>query len=154
MLVLFICTGNTCRSPMCEGYLKHLCKQASRNDITVESAGTFAGEGCPASINSAEIMADYDIDICSHTSSTLSEEKIEKANIIIAMTASHRAQIGAMYPKALKKTRLLMEFADMENSDVEDPFGGDAQTYSSCFEQMKPALDNLFLDIDKFKKSN
>jgi protein-tyrosine-phosphatase len=92
------------------------------------------------------------IDISEHRSSPLSMELIESADIIIALSSSHRMQIGQIAPFALAKTRLLMEFSDSNRTDVPDPFGGDCEEYNSCFEEMRPALNNLFLDIDKIIK--
>jgi protein-tyrosine-phosphatase len=137
---------------MCEGYFRRLCNDAGRDDIETVSAGTFAGAGCPASGNSVETMKMNGIDISSHSSSPLNMGEIESADIIIALTSSHRMQIGQIAPFALSKTHLLMEFADTNKSDVADPFGGNCHTYNSCFEEMKPALNNLFLDIDKIIK--
>jgi protein-tyrosine-phosphatase len=137
---------------MCEGYFRHLCGEAGRKDIEATSAGTFAGPGCSASANSVATMKANGIDISEHRSSPLSMELIESADIIIALSSSHRMQIGQIAPFALAKTRLLMEFSDANRTDVPDPFGGDSEEYNSCFEEMRPALNNLFLDIDKIIK--
>ena len=146
MHILFVCTGNTCRSPMAGAYFKSLCEKSPGTGITVETAGTFSGEGQPASVQSVSVMKDYGIDLSTHKSSALTKEKIDAADLIIAMTASHRLHIGSMSHSALKKTRTLLEFAQ-KNGNISDPFGGTEKTYSDCFSEMKEALDNLFLEI-------
>ena len=146
MNILFVCTGNTCRSPMAGAYFKSLCEKSARPDIIVETAGTFAGEGEPASAQSVAVMKDYGIDLSTHKSSTLTKGKIDAADLIIAMTASHRHHIGSMSASALKKTKTLLEFAQ-NNGNISDPFGGTEKIYSDCFSEMKEALDNLFLEI-------
>ena len=78
MRILFVCTGNTCRSPMAEAYFKSLCEKSGRLDITVESAGTFGGDGEPASSQSVSVMKDHGIDLSAHKSSTLTKEKIDQ----------------------------------------------------------------------------
>jgi len=148
MRILFVCTGNTCRSPMAGAYFKSLCEKSARTDITVDTAGTFAGEGEPASTQSVSVMNDYGIDLSPHKSSRLTREKIDAADLIIAMTSSHRQHIGSMSPPALKKTRTLLEFIQ-NNGNISDPFGGTEKIYSDCFSEMKEALDNLFLEIIK-----
>ena len=150
MRILFVCTGNTCRSPMAGAYFKSLCEKSARADITVESAGTFAGEGEPASAQSVAVMKDYGIDLSGHRSSTLTKGKIDSADLIVAMTSSHRHHIGSISPSALKKTRTLLEFTQ-NNGNISDPFGGTEKIYSDCFGEMKDALDNLFLEIIKKK---
>lgn len=150
MRILFVCTGNTCRSPMAGAYFKSLCEKSGRTDMTVESAGTFAGEGEPASAQSVAVMKDYGIDLSGHRSSTLTKEKIDAADLIVAMTSSHRQHIGSMSPSALRKTRTLLEFTQ-NNGNISDPFGGTEKIYSDCFGEMKDALDNLFLEIIKKK---
>src|SRR5664279_2972193 len=96
MRILFVCTGNTCRSPMAGAYFKNLCEKSGRSDITVETAGTFAGEGEPASTQSTAVMKEYGIDLSAHKSSRLTKDKLNAADLIVAMTSSHRHHIGSM----------------------------------------------------------
>ncbi|MCP3965408.1 MAG: low molecular weight protein arginine phosphatase [Lentisphaerae bacterium] len=150
MKVLFVCTGNTCRSPMAEKYFSKLCSDAGRVDIEVLSAGTFAGPGGAPSANAAKVMSDYGIEMQGFTSSSLTPVMVEDADIIVVMTSGHRSQIVAACPEAKSKVRLLMEFKN--GGDVADPFGGDYETYKQCFDEMKEALENLFLDLIKNSK--
>jgi protein-tyrosine-phosphatase len=149
MKIIFVCTGNTCRSPMCDGYFKKLCHEAKRHDITVESAGTAAWDGGGASRNSVAVMKSNGVDLNNFASSRLTPERINTADILICMTHSHRAYIGQINPEALKKTYLLLDFNSTSGNDISDPFGGPRELYSLCFDDMKQALENLFLDIDK-----
>jgi len=146
MHILFICTGNTCRSPMAEGYFRSLVENEGVSDIKVSSAGTYASDGDPPSSHSVMALKEYGIDISAQRSSRLSREIIEDADLIIAMTASHRMFVGQVDAEAVSRTKLLGEYSD-GGGDIADPFGGDLDLYSFCFSTMKPALDNLFEEI-------
>jgi len=147
MKVLFVCTGNTCRSPMCEGYFRKLCQEAGLKDVEAISAGVFAEPGGKASSVALSTMKDYGVDLAAHCSRPLDKELLDAADIVVALSTGHRFQVGRISPKALAKTKLLLEFADKPAMDVADPFGGSQETYSACFEEMKPALHNLLLEI-------
>ena len=143
MHILFICTGNTCRSPMAEGYFRYLISKNKNAKMTASSAGTFAGDGELPSPNSVRTMKDIGIDISKYRSSALTHEMLDKADIIIAMTMSHKHFVGQMSAEAVKKTKLLGEYSS-GGEDVSDPFGGGADVYSFCFNTMKGSLENLF----------
>lgn len=147
MRILFVCTGNTCRSPMAAAYFKNLCQKRGRFDIHVDSAGTHAGVGAPASEGALEAMKSLHIDLSSHRSKPLDRLLAGEAELIVAMTRSHRLSIGAIDHHALAKTRLLLEFAESDG-EIADPVGGDCEAYKDCFQDMRSALENLFLEID------
>lgn len=145
MNLLFVCTGNTCRSPMCEGYLKHLCEKAGMRTIAVASAGLSAGTGGqPASANAVSAVRASGVDLSGHRNRPLTKKMAEQADLILVMTRTHRLLLGSMLPGALEKTHLLLEFAGRNNADVADPYGGSQETYDACFAEMKQALDPLF----------
>ena len=109
MKVLFVCTGNTCRSPMAAAYFEHLCRKAERNDIAVLSAGTFAVDGAPASENAVKVMTDYNIKLKNHRSTMLRRELLENIDHIFTMTEGHRLQVASIDAGLEAKTKLLLE---------------------------------------------
>jgi len=148
MNVLFVCTGNTCRSPMCEGYLRSLCEKSGRTDIHAASAGLSAHPGDPASLHAREVMRQYSADISGHAARGVDSSAVSQADLILAMTGSHLKNLRSAFPEAADKVRLLLEYADQPGADVPDPFGGSFQMYDSCFRKMKQAIDNLFLTLN------
>ncbi len=136
MNVVFVCTGNTCRSPMAEGYLKSL----KFSDINVYSAGIMA-TGNKVSRNSSIAMEEMGIDISHHIPAPLTVELINKADIIYTMTASQKAILQTAL-QSFEGMSVKIEALDQE--DVIDPFASDVETYRICRDQIVSAIDNRF----------
>lgn len=136
VLFLFVCTGNTCRSPMAESlFRKRLaerigCSEAELADrgFQVMSAGVSAMHGGPAADEAVEIMSEFGCDLSTHESQPLSDRLARYADHIFAMTRGHREAILTQWPELASRTALL----DYQQADISDPIGGPIETYRRC----------------------
>ncbi len=148
--VIFVCTGNICRSPMAEYYFKYLVEQAHKTaDFEVQSAGIYADNGSAATYESLRVMNGLEIDLTAHRSQFLSYDLVYNSDLIIVMTQAHKLAILHQYPDVKEKIHLLMEYADSQTCDVSDPWGQDIGVYATCFHKMKSPLENLFLELNQ-----
>lgn len=145
--ILFVCTGNTCRSPMAEALLNHMKED---RQLSVKSAGVFACDGSDASHFAKQALDEKGI-ACSHQSSLLNGEHIKWATYILTMTESHKELIFERYPQAIEKTFTLSEFTaedELSRRDVIDPFGGSLDVYRMTREELEKMIGRL---MDKLK---
>jgi len=146
--ILFVCTGNICRSPMAEGLLRNALK--SRNDVEVASAGVATGYGQPPSTNGVEALKMLGIDIRGIRSQPLSDELVEWATHIYAMTRGHMDAILTFFPEAGDKTWLACEFEPSLTSspEVPDPIGMGLLAYIKTRDTLKKAIPSIIKHID------
>ncbi|MBD3349317.1 MAG: low molecular weight protein arginine phosphatase [Candidatus Eisenbacteria bacterium] len=133
--VLFVCTGNSCRSPMAEGMLRSMLP-AERDDIEVGSAGTAGIDGMPATPEAVEVCLGHGIDISEHSSRGLTRELIDDSDLIFALADHHLATVSEIAPGARTRSYLLSQFADGSEEDVPDPIGAPVEEYERVYRMM------------------
>ncbi len=147
MRIVFVCSGNTCRSPMAAA-MAAAAAAKSGIDVDADSAGLYAQTGMQASDNARRVMQQrYDIDLSKHRSKPLTKQLVDGADLILCMTNSHKRAIRSMFPN--NKTQTLGGWAGDEQ-DIADPFGGTPDCYLRCAEQ----LESLISDGIKAQSQN
>lgn len=144
VVILLVCTGNTCRSPMAEALTRKLfaerlgcgVEQVEERGVAVLSAGLSAMLGGRAAPEAVATMAREGLDLASHVSQPLNEQLVQNADLLLAMTRAHRDAIIAQWPAASGRVHLLMQ----DGLDVADPIGCPAEMYERCALQLKAGL--------------
>ncbi|HSI68509.1 MAG TPA: low molecular weight protein arginine phosphatase [Planococcus sp. (in: firmicutes)] len=137
MKIFFICTGNTCRSPMAQA----IFAAKELEGVSVKSAGLFAGTA-PLSANAQTVLDAHGIDF-QHISKQLRPEDLDWASLVLTMTNSHKSLLVQNYPGSSDKIFTLKEFVEGSVGDISDPYGGPLAAYEQTFAELHRLIDGL-----------
>lgn len=140
MKILFVCTGNTCRSPMAEAILR------AKSSFEVRSAGTFAVTGAPANPSAIQTLSENEI-AYSGLAQPVTDELVEWADLILTMTTQHKDAVISLFSASLNKTYTLKEYSDDKNApetfDIADPYGQNQSAYQRAYKEIDQAIEQL-----------
>lgn len=148
MHILFICTGNTCRSPMAAHLARNLVHELGL-PWTIESAGTHAMPHVPMAAHAVNAMIRRQIPITGHTSKPVTEDLLRDADYVFTMTGAHKEDLHRRFPQFRDKIFNLVSYVEQDGSQgsskygIVDPFGGSDEEYEACAVQLEGLIRRL-----------
>lgn len=147
--VIFVCTGNICRSPMGEAILRERWKNAGLGGLTVSSMGIHGLDNKPASSLAQQICAENGIDLSGHRSRPLVPDEIRDADLVLSMEGIHQEFLSLFFPQYAEKFSLLGAWpeAPRKKSNIPDPMGGSARVYKKAYTQISTQIDRILPEL-------
>jgi protein-tyrosine phosphatase len=143
--LFFVCTGNICRSPLAEAYIKSKIKD--EDQIRVFSAGLETTPGKPVNPVAEVIGRQYGLSLGEHRTTPINREMVLQADLIVVMEYSQRQRLLARYPEAQGKVLLLSSFRSGILTQIPDPYGGTIEQFDQCYQLIRQSCDNLLIYI-------
>ena len=148
--ILFVCSGNTCRSPLAEVIARQVLAPRLDFEVSIGSAGTSAFAGSSASEHSVDVAREHGLDLADHRSRPLTPALVREADLIVTMGVRHRDVVGEIDPDSLESTFLLTNFSDRHHGDIPDPIGGGREVYAKTYLVLRDCIDEMAAKLPAF----
>lgn len=152
MKIMFICTGNICRSAMAHVMLEDKIKKNNIKNIEVYSCGIYAENGDVSTYNAIEVMEEYEIYLKDHKATNIKNSNIKEMDLILCATNSHKIAVLDLYPELEDKVYTMKEYVNYNREyhdkiNIKDPWGYDLETYRYCAGEIDECLELLLKKI-------